>query len=168
MIRSRVVWALTWLYMLGAGLVCLPYILITGKLDLIYFLARGGCRLLLALAGVRVVTSGTPPANTACLYMANHQSNLDPPVLLAHLPGEISFLAKKELFSIPVLGWVLRVGGLIPVDRGNRDAARAGIALAAQSLRAGRPFLVFPEGTRTRDGHLQEFKKGPFFLAEQA
>lgn len=168
MIRSALVWSFTWIYMLAAGLVCLPYILLTRKLDLIYSVARRGCRLLLWLAGVRVVTSGPAPANAACLYMANHQSNLDPPLLLACLPGEISFLAKKELFSVPVLGWVLRVGGLIPVDRGNRDAARAGIALAAESLRAGRPFLIFPEGTRTRDGRLQQFKKGPFFLAEQA
>ncbi|MGH9480957.1 MAG: lysophospholipid acyltransferase family protein, partial [Terriglobales bacterium] len=102
------------------------------------------------------------------LYMSNHQSNLDPPILVTHLPGNIGFLAKKELFSVPILGAVLRAGGLIPVARADRAAAQASIAAAAEAVRQGRPFLIFPEGTRSPNGRLLEFKKGPFYLAEQA
>lgn len=166
--RSLLVWFFTWLYMMAAGLVCVPHLLLTRRLDFTYAVARGGCRLLMWLAGVQVERCGPAPAGPACLYVANHQSNLDPPLLLAALPGEICFLAKKELFAVPILGWVLRFGGIVAVDRSNREAARASIAQAASMLRGGRPFLIFPEGTRTRDGRLQDFKKGPFFLAEQA
>ena len=171
MIRSLLVWACTWLYMIAAGVVSLPTIWITGRLRFTYRAARFGMRMLLWLGGVRVEVEGgevlagisIPP-----IYMANHQSNLDPPILLAHLPGEITFLAKQELFKVPILGTILRIGGLIPVDRTQRAAAQASIARAAAVVRAGRPFLIFPEGTRSRDGQLLPFKKGPFHLAQQA
>lgn len=170
MIRSLLAWALIWIYMVVAGVISLPWIWITGRLEFTYALARAGLRALLRLGGVRVVVHGRElvPASGPRLYMSNHQSNLDPPILVTHLPGNIGFLAKKELFSVPVLGAVLRVGGLIPVERANRAAAQASIAAAAEAVRRGRPFLIFPEGTRSPDGRLLEFKKGPFYLAEQA
>jgi 1-acyl-sn-glycerol-3-phosphate acyltransferase len=171
MIRSLLVWAFTWLYMLAAGVVSLPTIWITGRLTFTYKAARLGLRMLLRLAGVRVVVSGEEwlaAGEAAPIYMANHQSNLDPPILLTRLPGEIAFLAKKELFDVPILGTVLRVGGLVAVDRSQRAAAQASIARAAEAVRQGRPFLIFPEGTRSPDGQLLPFKKGPFYLAEQA
>ena len=170
MIRSLLVWLFTWLFMMAAGAVTLPWIWLTGRLEFTYALARLGVRGLLWLAGVRVEVAGREllPADGPRLYMANHQSNLDPPILVACLPGNIAFLAKKELFSVPVLGWVLKVGGLVSVERANRAAAQRDIALAAEAVRQGRPFLVFPEGTRSPDGRLLEFKKGVFYLAEQA
>ncbi|MGH9414425.1 MAG: lysophospholipid acyltransferase family protein, partial [Terriglobales bacterium] len=140
------------------------------RLDFTYKAARLGLRLLFKLAGVRIEVQGReslPPG--AVIYMANHQSNLDPPLLVAALPGNIAFLAKKQLFSVPILGTLLKVGGLIPVERaGDREAARATVSRAAADVRAGRPFMIFPEGTRSRDGSLLPFKKGPFYLAEQA
>ncbi|MGH9486221.1 MAG: lysophospholipid acyltransferase family protein [Terriglobales bacterium] len=174
MIRSFLVWTLTWAYMTAAGLISLPGIWITGRLNFTYAAARLGLRMLFNLAGVRIEVQGrellpAAAATGALIYMANHQSNLDPPILVSALPGNIAFLAKRQLFSVPILGTMLSVGGLIPVDRaGDRDAARATVARAAAALTAGRPFLVFPEGTRSRDGSLLEFKKGPFYLAEQA
>lgn len=171
MIRSLLVWAFTWIYMIAAGVVSLPTIWITGRLTFTYRAARLGLRMLLWLGGVRVELEGReslPAAGAAPIFMANHQSNLDPPILLVHLPGEIAFLAKKELFDVPILGLVLKVGRLVPVDRSQRAAARASIAQAAAEVRAGRPFLIFPEGTRSPDGQLLPFKKGPFYLAEQA
>lgn len=170
MLRSLLVWGFTWLYMMAAGVVSLPTIWITGRLTFTYKAARLGLRLLLRLAGVRVVVEGRDrlaAAGAAPIFMANHQSNLDPPILLTELPGEIAFLAKKELFDVPILGTVLRVGGLVPVDRSQRAAAQASIARAAEVVRKGRPFLIFPEGTRSPDGQLLPFKKGPFYLAEQ-
>ncbi|TAN22031.1 MAG: 1-acyl-sn-glycerol-3-phosphate acyltransferase [Acidobacteria bacterium] len=170
MIRSVLTWALTWGYMVAAGLVSLPIIWLTGRLGFTYRAARLGLRLLFKLAGVRIEVKGALPvlpAGTTPLYMANHQSNLDPPILVVALPGNLAFLAKKQLFSVPILGTVLKVGGLIPVARaGNPNAARAIEARAAAAIRAGRPFIIFPEGTRSRDGSLLEFKKGPFYLAE--
>lgn len=170
MLRSLLVWGFTWLYMMAAGVVSLPTIWLTGRLTFTYKAARLGLRLLLRLAGVRVVVEGRDrlaAAGAAPIFMANHQSNLDPPILLTELPGEIAFLAKKELFDVPILGTVLRVGGLVPVDRSQRAAAQASIARAAEAVRKGRPFLIFPEGTRSLDGQLLPFKKGPFYLAEQ-
>ncbi|MGH9485363.1 MAG: lysophospholipid acyltransferase family protein, partial [Terriglobales bacterium] len=134
MIRSFLVWALTWLYMAIAGVVSLPTIWITGRLDFTYKAARLGLRLLFKLAGVRIEVQGRellPAGNGAVIYMANHQSNLDPPLLVAALPGNIAFLAKKQLFSVPILGTILKAGGLIPVERaGDRDAARATVSRA--------------------------------------
>lgn len=170
MIRSLLAWSLTWVYMVLAGLVGLPSIWITGRLELTYALARFGVRGLLALAGVRVEVQGREWLLKVGprLYMANHQSNLDPPILITHLPGNIAFLAKHELFAVPVLGWVLRAGGLVAINRGDRAAAQHSIARAAALLRDGRPFLIFPEGTRSPSQELLPFKKGPFYLAEQA
>ncbi|MGH9417324.1 MAG: lysophospholipid acyltransferase family protein [Terriglobales bacterium] len=170
MIRSLMAWSLTWIYMVLAGLLCLPGIWITGRLEMTYAAARFGVRSLLALAGVRVEVEGREwlPAAGPRLYMANHQSNLDPPILITLLPGNIAFLAKQELFAVPVLGWVLRAGGLVPINRADREGARHSIARAATLLRNGRPFLIFPEGTRSPNHHLLPFKKGPFYLAEEA
>ncbi|HXR97150.1 MAG TPA: lysophospholipid acyltransferase family protein [Terriglobales bacterium] len=169
-LRSALVWLVTWAYMTVAGVVCLPWVWLTGRLGFVYAAARLGLRLLLWLAGARVVVEGREllPRQPGCIYMANHQSNLDPPILLANLPGYISFLAKQELFRVPVLGTVARIGGLVPVDRSKRTSAQASIARAAEAVRRGRPFMIFPEGTRSRDGQLLPFKKGPFYLAEQA
>jgi 1-acyl-sn-glycerol-3-phosphate acyltransferase len=100
--------------------------------------------------------------------MCNHVSNLDPPVVLPLLPGRSSVLLKKELMSIPVLGTAMRMAKFVPVERGSRrDAATASVAAAGDALRSGLHILVFPEGTRSRDGRLSVFKKGPFFLAQQ-
>lgn len=170
MIRSFCILLLTWLYMLLAAIPGLPAVLVFRNLSFIYAEARLGIRMLLGLAGVRVVQHGREhlPRRGAVLYMSNHQSNLDPPVLFRCLPGYISVLAKQELFRVPLLGTVLKVGGLIPVDRSHRESAIASIEKAVTALRGGRPFLIFPEGTRSPDGRLLAFKKGPFFMAREA
>lgn len=170
MIRSFCVLLLTWLYLLVAAIPGVLAVLVLRNLSFIYAEARLGIRMLLGLAGVRVMEHGREHLvrRGAVLYMANHQSNLDPPVLFSCLPGYISVLAKQELFRIPVLGLVFKVGGLIAVDRSNRDAAIASIDKAVAALKGGRPFLIFPEGTRSPDGRLLTFKKGPFFMAQQS
>jgi 1-acyl-sn-glycerol-3-phosphate acyltransferase len=97
--------------------------------------------------------------------MSNHVSNLDPPILLPSIPGRTSVMAKKELFSYPVLGKAMRLGALVPVDRGNRDAGIAAVREASKVLRQGISMSIFVEGKRSFDGKLLPFKKGPFFLA---
>jgi 1-acyl-sn-glycerol-3-phosphate acyltransferase len=136
----------------------------------IYVLARVCVRVGLFLAGVRVRVSGLEHLadwrNT--VLMANHESQLDPPVLLHALPVDIKVLVKKELFKVPFLGTAMLGAGLIPVDRGNRERARISIERSVSALRSGLCFLVFPEGTRSATGELGPFKKGVFLAAMEA
>jgi 1-acyl-sn-glycerol-3-phosphate acyltransferase len=136
----------------------------------IYVLARICVWVGLKLAGVRVRVSGLEHLaewrNT--VLMANHESLLDPAVLLHALPVDIKVLVKQELFKVPFLGTAMLGAGLIPVDRANRERARVSIERAVQALRAGACFLVFPEGTRSRTGELGPFKKGVFLASMEA
>jgi len=126
--------------------------------------ARVSARNLARLCGVRVHVHGlehlTGPG--PYIFAPNHQSNFDIAALLGHLPGENRFIAKKELFAEPVLGTVLRTMGMIPVDRDNPLEA---IDLLNEAAAAGSSLIIFPEGTRSRDGQLLPFKKGPFIAA---
>ena len=122
------------------------------------------------VAGIRTIITGLEevPAGHSCIFVCNHVSNLDPPVILPALPGRSSVLLKRELMRIPILGTAMRMAKFIPVDRGHRrDAAQASVAAASEALGSGLHIVVFPEGTRSLDGRLSNFKKGPFFLAKQ-
>jgi 1-acyl-sn-glycerol-3-phosphate acyltransferase len=144
-----------------------PWTWITGTADTLYAMAMWIAGVGLRIAGVRTLVEGAehlaPTANY--IFMSNHVSNLDAPVLLRALPGRTSVLVKKELFSVPVLGWAMRLGDLVPVDRANREAAVNSMREAGNVLTKGLHMTVFPEGTRSRDGRLLPFKKGPFYLA---
>ena len=100
--------------------------------------------------------------------MANHGCNVDPPLLLFAIGRDIRALGKASLFHLPVLGWVLRTAGFVPVHRGDRERSFAAVDEAAAALARGYDFLVFGEGTRSRDGSLLPFKKGPFVMAIKA
>ncbi len=102
------------------------------------------------------------------VFMSNHESWLDIPALLVAIPGQVRFLAKKTLFTIPFLGWAMRAMGFIPVDRENRRTAIKSFDEAAARIRAGRSVLVFPEETRTPDGTLLPFQRGGFLIALKA
>lgn len=102
------------------------------------------------------------------IFMANHESNLDPPVLVGVLPIPAVYLAKKEVKWMVPIGWAAMMAGTIFIDRGNRDKAIRSLHRAALEIRGGKNVLLFPEGTRTRDGDLLPFKKGGFALAQEA
>lgn len=151
-----------------AGILGIPYSLLVGSVDRLYpiamWIANAGVR----AAGIRIEVTGMEnvPVGRPCIFMCNHVSNLDPPVVLPMIPGRSSVLLKKELMSIPILGRAMRMGQFVPVERGGkREAAQASVQAAAAALHDGLHILVFPEGTRSKDGHLSAFKKGPFFLA---
>lgn len=129
--------------------------------------ARGWARVVLAGTGVRVRAAGREraAASDGCIYFANHESLFDIFVLLAVLPGRLRFLAKKSLFSVPVLGWSMAAAGYVPVDRDDRRQAAESLDIAAARLRAGMRVIIFPEQTRTRTGELLPFKKGGVLLA---
>jgi 1-acyl-sn-glycerol-3-phosphate acyltransferase len=153
-----------------AGIIGIPYTLLVGDISLLYRVAMWITNAGVRFAGIEIEISGFEniPAGRSCIFMSNHVSNLDPPVLIPLLPGRSSVLLKKELMNIPILGRAMRMAKFVPVERGNRrDAAKASVEAAADALRSGLHILVYPEGTRSPNGRLSTFKKGPFFLAEE-
>lgn len=102
------------------------------------------------------------------VFIGNHASLFDPPLMISTLPCQPVFMAKRELARVPFLGWVMWLAGFIFIDRGHRGAARRSLKQAAFRIRAGQSIVAFPEGTRSRDGRLLPFKKGPFLLAMEA
>jgi 1-acyl-sn-glycerol-3-phosphate acyltransferase len=138
--------------------------------DLLYVLGHAGVRLGLALSGVQVRVTGAHnvPRGRAAVFCSNHQSNVDPPTLFDAIHPRMHILYKAEIDAIPILGRAFRLGGFIPIDRRNREAAMRSIEAGAASIRAGHSFLIFPEGTRSRTAELLPFKKGGFIMAIKA
>lgn len=153
-----------------AALVVFPWTLITRDTKLLFkvgfWIARAG----LPLVGLRVAVRGMERLpRGAAIVMANHSSNLDPPALIPILPGHVVIYLKESLMRIPVLGYAMRLAGFIPVRRdGTVESARAASEAAQLALKQGSCLVLFPEGTRSRDGSLLPFKKGPFFLAMES
>jgi 1-acyl-sn-glycerol-3-phosphate acyltransferase len=148
----------------------IPWSILTGNVLPLYnatvFIVRTGY----FFARIRVEVTGRElvPANTACIFMANHVSNLDPPALIPYIPGRTSAFLKRSLMHIPVLGWGFQQGEFIPVDRdGRRESAEESVAAARRILAKGVHITTFVEGTRSRDGRMLPFKKGPFYLAKE-
>jgi 1-acyl-sn-glycerol-3-phosphate acyltransferase len=141
-----------------------------GWTDILYIFGHGGVRLGLALVGIRYRVAGAEhlPLDRSAVYCANHQSNVDPPLLFTALHPRMHILYKAEIDQIPLLARAFRMGGFIPVNRSNREAAMRSIDAGAASLRAGHSFLIFPEGTRSQTAELLPFKKGGFIMAIKA
>jgi 1-acyl-sn-glycerol-3-phosphate acyltransferase len=168
MIASLVL--ITTIVVLGipSALLFIPWAVITGNVLPLYKAALTIVRIGYRLIGIRIHVTGldTVPPNTACIFMANHISNLDPPALLPRIPGRTSAFVKKSLMKIPVFGWGLELGEFIPVSRdGNITGAQESVAAARIVLQHGIHITTFVEGTRSKDGRLLPFKKGPFYLA---
>jgi 1-acyl-sn-glycerol-3-phosphate acyltransferase len=152
------------------GIVGIPYTLLVKDVSWLYWASMWVTRAGVRAAGIRVHKVGFEniPAGRACIFMCNHVSNLDPPVVMPAIPTRCSVLLKKELMSIPILGTAMKFGGFIAVERGSRrDSAQQTVAAAGKAIADGLNIVVFPEGTRAIDGRLSTFKKGPFFLAMQ-
>ena len=163
---------ITWIVILGipAAIICLPWAVITGNVMPLYNAAQFIVRTGYALARIDVRVEGREliPAKTACIFMANHVSNLDPPALLPNIPGRTSAFIKDSLMRIPVFGLGLRLAEFIPVDRsGDRESAVESVAAARRILSEGIHITTFVEGTRSPDGRMLPFKKGPFYLAKE-
>jgi 1-acyl-sn-glycerol-3-phosphate acyltransferase len=150
------------------AVICMPYAFITGNIMPLYRLGMWGALTGVRLAGVRVKTIGLEKLdpNSTYIFMANHVSNIDPPLLLPIIPRRTSVMARHGLFRYPLLGPAMRMGSLVPVDRGNREAGIAAVRAAEQVVRQGIHMTIFVEGGRSFDGKLLPFKKGPFYLAE--
>ena len=152
-----------------AALLGIPWSALRGNFHTMYGCGMGIIRLGVRFAGIRVRLEGQEniPAARACVFLSNHVSNIDPPVLLPSIPGMTSVFLKKSLMKIPLLGTAMRMGKFVPVARGHdREEAEKSVQAAAAAMRSGLHVTIFPEGTRSPDGRLLPFKQGAFFLAE--
>lgn len=168
MIRTLAMLALWTLAAPIAALIGFPWTFISGDIRLLYRMFMIGAWNGVRLAGVRVEAIGLDNLDPACTYifMSNHASNLDPPIQVPLIPHRTSVMVKRELFKFPILGRAMRMGSLVPVDRGNRDAGIEAVQAAKEVVMQQRlNMTIYVEGKRSFDGKLLPFKKGPFYLA---
>lgn len=170
MILSIFVFVVILVLSIPSAVIFIPLTVITGNVGPLYsavcFIVRVGY----FVGGIRFRVEGLDrvPAGRACIFMANHVSNLDPPALISQIPGRSSGFSKRSVFNMPVFGYCLKLGEFIPVDRlGTAVSAQESVAAAKRILDKGLHITTFAEGTRSRDGRMLPFKKGPFYLAMQ-
>src|ERR1039458_4091468 len=128
-----------------AGVIGIPYSLVVGNVRRLYRVVMGILRAGTRAAGIRVEVAGLEhvPVGVSCIFLSNHVSNLDPPVIFPVLPGQSSVLLKKELMRIPILGTAMRLGQVVQIERGNvREAAQKSVAAAAAALKSGLHILI--------------------------
>jgi len=170
MIVSILVFVIVLVLSLPAAAVFIPLAVLTRKIGPLYWVSCAITRVGFRAAGIKIVMQGLErvPKGQACIFMANHVSNLDPPALIPNLPGRTAAFSKRSLFNLPIFGYCLKLAEFIPVDRtGNAQTAAESVAQAGRVLAKGLHITTFVEGTRSRDGRMLPFKKGPFYLAEQ-
>src|SRR6266403_162725 len=152
-----------------AALLGIPWTYLTKDITFLYNSCMWAAFTGVRIAGVKVQVLGLEkidPARTY-IFMSNHISNLDPPITLPLIPRRTSVMVKKELFRVPILGKIMLIGSLVPVDRGNRDSGIAAVRDAVKALEQGLNMTTYVEGKRSFDGKLLPFKKGPFYLARE-
>jgi 1-acyl-sn-glycerol-3-phosphate acyltransferase len=144
--------------------------LVTGKTTVVFRFGRLWARAHLKTMGIAPVYSGLEHAEGEAprIFLANHLSTLDIWVLVPVLPVTTRFVSKRTIFWIPVLGQAMAVAGFIAIDRKDRASAIRSLARATDTIRGGASVILFPEGTRSRDGILAPFKRGSFHLALEA
>jgi len=149
---------------------CVVFSLFPNSENRIHKVASLWAKMLLLISNTRVEVIGAENIihNKPQVFMANHQSDFDILIVLGHVPGQFRWIAKKELFRVPLFGAAMRNAGYIPIDRSNHDSALKSMEEAARIIRKGHSVMTFPEGTRSSDGTIQRFKQGTFHLAIQA
>jgi 1-acyl-sn-glycerol-3-phosphate acyltransferase len=135
---------------------------------LVYYIGMIWSRAILRTAGVRVIVEGLQNIDLKqqYIFIGNHQSHFDVPVVFSRIPMTLRFLTKKELFKIPVFGWAMSAVGMIKIDRGNHEESVKSMNETLGVLQKNKiSIVVFPEGTRSQDGKMGVFKKGGIILA---
>lgn len=170
MLRASFVYLFVALYVLIASPIGMIWSLLSGRPGSVYGLSRLCWRVAGWMSGIRLVIRGKEriQPDRTYLFLSNHQSNFDGPILLHATGRNLHAIVKREMMRIPLLSMVLRRVQFVPIDRKDPVQARAGLDRAAQLLRDGSSFFAFPEGTRSRSGLLGQFKKGVFVMAIQA
>jgi 1-acyl-sn-glycerol-3-phosphate acyltransferase len=172
-VRSVATYVAVATYVLVVGPPAILLALLIGRIGFLYTLGHIGLRIGLFLSGLtrRVVGREHIQRARAAVYAVNHTSNVEPPILfdaLHELFPRLRVLYKAELRKLPVLVRAFDLAGFVPLDRANREQSLPAIDRAAEALREGNSFLIFPEGTRSRTGELLPFKKGGFIMAIKA
>ena len=169
MLRGAFICVFVTLYTLVLGPPLLIYTFVTRHVAPLYWAGVGGIMFFVRCVGVRVHVKGLariPPGT--CIFAANHTSSADAPAIVWSIPRRIAILPKRSLFEYPIVGQAFHLAHFIPVDRFDRDSAIVSIEKATEAIRAGQSFLIYPEGTRSSDGRLQELKKGTAVMAIKA
>jgi 1-acyl-sn-glycerol-3-phosphate acyltransferase len=157
------------IYILLVGPPLLVYTLITRDPNPVYWAGVKGVMFFVRAVGVRVRVEGRERIpKGVCLFVANHTSSADAPAVVGAIPRRIAVLLKESLFRWPIVGQAFWSARFIPVNRSDRESAIASVERATEALKAGQSFLIYPEGTRSPDGRLQEFKKGAVVMAIKA
>src|SRR5271169_917128 len=169
MIRTAIIAVFLSLYTLVLGPPLILFTLVTRSADLMYWTGVKGLVFITWAVGLRVQVEGLEniPAGV-CMFAANHTSNADAAAIVGAVPRRLAIFGRKSLFDIPIVGLAFRLAKFVPVDRGNREAGVNAVKQAVEYIKSGSSFLVYPEGTRSPDGHLQRFKKGTFVMAIEA
>ncbi len=166
MLRTLFIGVFLSLYILLVGPPLLVYTLITKNPDPVYWAGVKGVMFFVRVVGVRIRVRGLERIpRGVCLFVANHTSSADAPAVVGAIPRRIAILLKESLFKWPIAGQAFTLAHFIRVNRGARDSAIASVEKATEALMAGQSFLIYPEGTRSPDGRLQEFKKGAVVMA---
>ena len=157
------------LYCIVVGIPLLLWTVIARNPDALYWAGVKGVMFFVRSVGVKVKVSGTERIpKDACLFVANHTSSADAPAVVGAIPRRIAILLKKALFNYPIVGQAFTLAHFIPVERGDHESAIASLEKATEAMRGGQSFLIYPEGTRSPDGRLQEFKSGAVVMAIKA
>ncbi len=166
MLRTLFIGVFLSLYILLVGPPLLVYTLITKNPDPVYWAGVKGVMFFVRAVGVRIRVRGLERIpRGVCLFVANHTSSADAPAVVGAIPRRIAILLKESLFKWPIAGQAFALAHFIRVNRGARDSAIASVEKATEALKSGQSFLIYPEGTRSPDGRLQEFKKGAVVMA---
>lgn len=170
MVRATLIYVFVGLYIVIATPLGMLWSLLSRDTSLLYTLGHFCIRAAGWMGNIKVRVHGREVVrqNQNYLFLSNHQGNIDGPVLYYGTGRDLRAVVKKEVMRIPILSWVLKRIDFVPVDRGDPLRAHASIDRAAQLLASGHSFFAFPEGTRSRNGHLGEFKKGAFVMAIKA
>lgn len=169
MLRAAFICVFLSLYILLLGPPLLIYTVVTRNPNPLYWTALKGVLFFVRAVGVRIRVKGTeriPPGTV--IFAANHTSAADAPAVVGAIPRRIAILLKRSLFKYPIVGQAFHLAQFIPVDRFDRDSAITSLEQATEAIKNGQSFLIYPEGTRSPDGRLQEFKKGTAVMAIKA
>ena len=167
MIRKLIIFIWTLLFTAFMAVMVILFSILCAGEDTAHKVGRIWAKCLLGVSKIKVSLKGFSNINLnrPHIYMANHTSNFDIPVLQSCLPVHFKWLAKSELFKIPIFGFAMKRAGYISIDRSDKESAIQSLQTAAKIIQSGASVIIFPEGTRSRNQNVQPFKKGGFVLA---
>jgi 1-acyl-sn-glycerol-3-phosphate acyltransferase len=151
--------------------IAIPFLFFNHNGIVSHITAKTFSKTMLAIAGVKLKIEGIEKINKKekYVFVSNHSSYFDIPILISAIPNNLRFIYKKSIAYVPFFGWSVYLGGYVPVDRSNARSGFEAIKKAADKIKnKGLSFIVFPEGTRSKDGNLGNFKRGAFLLASEA